>query len=239
MRPAIWGMPRKKLNRNSSLAYHVCGRTNNAEWFPIPLSEVWTIFCHHLERVSGLNRPEIGLFVLMANHFHMILSTPLENLDEIMRNLLTEVSKAIRSASGRKNHIFGPRYKWSLLPDSESLAYVYKYVARNPAKAGLVTDIFDYEFSSLSRLYRGRSCPPITEGFKSYWSCIPRQIQDRRDWLNIPTPKEHDELIRRGLRRTSFQLTTSNQFIKTLAELKTSLPKRCLTPSGEICLEGV
>jgi putative transposase len=45
-------MPRKKLIYTDQFPYHVTARSNNKEWFYLPISEVWNIFTSKLCEAS-------------------------------------------------------------------------------------------------------------------------------------------------------------------------------------------
>ncbi len=179
-------MPRPKLIRSDRFAYHVYVRSNNKEWFYIPIEECWRILLIALNRIPDRYRPEVHALVLMSNHLHMILSAPNRNLDAIMMYFLSDATRWIQNSSGRINHIFGGRYGWSLLEGPQALAYAYKYIYRNPVRAGLCDRVEDYPFSTLNTT----SATRMVEGFGPYWRLIPRNFEDRLAWLNKPTPKE-------------------------------------------------
>jgi len=214
-------MPRRPLERTAHFPYHVTSRSNNREWFYIPIERVWEIFCLKMRDTAALYGSDFHTLVLMSNHFHLLLSTPFGNLDDVVRHLLTEVSRAIRKESGRQNHVFGTRYKWSILDSPYGVAYVYKYVLRNPVRPGICDSAQDYRYSTL--IYPSdRSHPPISEGFSGLWSLVHRRHEERVRWLDMPTPKETEDLIRRGLKRRVFQFSKDNNDQKALRLLKSS-----------------
>ena len=77
-------MPRKNLIRCNNLPYHVTSRANNKEWFALPMDQVWKICQDCLKAAFDLHKVEIIAFVLMNNHYHLILRTPDANLDQFM-----------------------------------------------------------------------------------------------------------------------------------------------------------
>ncbi|MFP5387648.1 MAG: transposase, partial [Bacteriovoracia bacterium] len=81
-------MPRPLLIRSETHPYHVTSRSNNKEFFPIPLKEVWEIMIHQLNIEAQENSLAVHAFVLMGNHFHLLCHTPKGNLDQIMQHLL-------------------------------------------------------------------------------------------------------------------------------------------------------
>src|SRR4051794_13448330 len=128
-------MTRPRLVRTSDFPYHVSARTNNKDWFYVPQEQCWNFFSEVLCKLTEIYGVHLHSFVLMSNHCHLTLSTPRLNLDLAMRYLFTEVSRRIAQHSGRINHIFGGRYKSSVMINPMGWAYVYKYVYRNPVRA--------------------------------------------------------------------------------------------------------
>ncbi len=201
----LMGMPRKKLILASDCAYHLVNRSNNKDFFYIPLPETWRLFCEVLERSSGLYRTEIHAFVLMSNHYHLIVTAPLKNLHLFMRHFQTEVSRKIQKRAGRINHIFGTRYKWSCLWTSSSYALTYKYVMRNPLKAGICSRVEKYPFSSINLAL------PIADRIGDLARQVPKDNDQRLRWLNRPTQSETDDVVRRALRRREFKIPEGNE----------------------------
>ncbi len=208
-------MPRKHLYRTSEFAYHVTNRSNNKEWFYIPIEECWEIFCYILGKTSAKYGVYLHQLVLMSNHYHLLLSTPDCNIDVAVQYFQSQVARIIQSRANRINHIMGTRYKWTVLDSPYSLAYVYKYICRNPVRAGIAEKVEDYRFSSL---YKDQF--PTAEGFNSYWKFIPRTQPERLKWLNVPTPKEQEELIGRALRRCHFKFSSHSNLQPYLRDLR-------------------
>jgi len=209
-------MARKPLIRSSTHPYHVFNRSNNKDSFYLPPEKIWPIFSHYLVEASTRYRSIIWAFVQMSNHFHLLVSTPRENLDAMMRYFQTEVCREIQRQSGRINHIFGTRYKWSLLADPSAVGYVYKYICRNPVRAGMCESVQDYEYSSLNQPF------PTADGIGPLWTYVPKSFPKRLEWLNQPTPKEQEQLIRKALRRSRYKFTTNNTHQKLLRQLQHS-----------------
>src|SRR5690606_37384226 len=126
--------------------------------------QCWEAFDEVLRKTVENYGIHIHCFVLMSNHLHLGVTTPYGNLDAAMRYLLTEVNRRIRKISGRINHIFGGRYKRSVVTDPVHWAYVYKYIHRNPVKAGICERAEQYPYSTLRKSIHHQSTIPIVEG---------------------------------------------------------------------------
>jgi putative transposase len=146
-------MPRKKLIRTNLHPYHVTIRLNNKEWFDIPLKLAWEMCLCALKKAYDKHIVNIECFVLMSNHYHMLIWTPECNLDKFMFEFNSSLSKQIRNHTGRINRIFGDRYHWCLINDERYYLSVVKYIYQNPVKASICTRVKDYPYSTFYYLY--------------------------------------------------------------------------------------
>ena len=107
-------MPRKILIRTDLYYYHITTRSNHRQWFKIPLDQVWEIAIQAMSK-ANINCPaNIGQFVLMANHYHLLIKTPDSNIDRFMFWFNKTFSDLLRAKSGTINRMFGSSYKSSL-----------------------------------------------------------------------------------------------------------------------------
>ncbi len=185
-------MARKALIRTSEYPYHVVNRCNNKEEFPIGLHDLWPIFLKTLCETKYKFPLEVECFVLMNNHYHLLLRTPECNLDTIMHYFNMKLSRRIAIFSGRINRIFGARYKWSLIMNDIYYSNVYKYIYQNPMRAGLTSRVEDYPYSSWSS-----RCA-------SYGLRDSRINQRLLEYINDPFSLEESLSIKKGLLKTNY-----------------------------------
>ena len=206
-------MPRPLLIRSDLHPYHITSRCNNKEFFPLPLEEVWAIMLKLLKRATKEQQLAIHAFVLMGNHFHLLCHTPLANIDECMHAFLRSVSVEINHRTSQQNHLWGGRYRWSLIDSQRHYYQVYRYIYQNPMRAELVSKVQDYPFSSL------RKDLPFP-----LHSSIPMSFAGEEGeliWLNEKYENEDLTLIKSGLRKSQFDLDKR----KLKAFHKLSLPQ--------------
>jgi putative transposase len=191
-------MPRSLLIRSDIHPYHITSRCNNKEFFPLPLREVWPIMLNRLRQTHEEHNLAIHAFVLMGNHFHLLCHTPKANIDEAMHFFLRMTSVDINLRSRHQNHIWGGRYKWSLIDSQRHYYQVYRYIYQNPIRAQLVSKVQDYPFSTLA--------PNLPFPLHS---CVPMSFAGHEGeilWLNERYEEEDLELIKSGLRKAQFDL---------------------------------
>ncbi len=191
-------MPRKLLVLSDVNPYHIVARSNNKDWFDIPMPVCMAIFLEVIEKTKKLYGFEFHTFILMANHFHMILSTPHANLDEGMRYFMTETSRRIARAAGRINKIYGQRYHWTEIKNAIQYAHAFRYNFQNSTRAKIVQFVEDYNWSSL----RHKELFVPNAGFSEH---IPDTPEEMLAWLNTIPDTTFDDQIKRALRRFVFK----------------------------------
>ncbi len=175
-------MPRKNTILQCDFPYHLTARCINGEWFRLDLELVWSIFGDYLTILKYEFNFEIISFVLMNNHFHLLVKTPDSNLSEGMNYFMREVSKEIATKAGRYNQTFGGPYHWCMLDSYQYFLNSYKYVYRNPVEAGLAPNCEGYPYSSLFRaLGLGRINFPLEPDTILFNPVLPT---DTLCWLN-------------------------------------------------------
>jgi len=97
-------------------------------------------------------------YVCMANHFHLLLSTPEGNLSEFMRHFNICYTTVFNRQHGRVGHLFQGRYKAYLIDADSYLTELSRYIHLNPVRLKVIRGksitekwkILDgYEWSSL------------------------------------------------------------------------------------------
>ncbi|MCI5071618.1 transposase [bacterium] len=210
-------MPKRPLIRTDVFPYHIYARSNNKDPFPIPLNQVWEICLKYFEKTHEQYKHKTYAFVLMPNHFHLLIKTPYANIDKIMHYWMREVSKSITYRAQRINHIFGSSYKWCIIQDSIYYSNIYRYIYRNPVKANLCPNVEMYPYSSLKYLLAPEIKPHFylfDDEYIELSEIIPRNIQKRLSWLNTCFSAKESELIKKGLNRTVFAYSKSRRFYK-------------------------
>ena len=196
---------RRQVPISDRFPYHVSARTPNREFFKLPIEVVWKAFEDYLFLTKQTYNLNIHAFVLMSNHFHLLVSTPDANIGETMNYLLREISKELNRISGRINQNWGGAHYKTLIESYHYFKNTYKYIYRNPVRAGLCGLVQDYPFSTLSGLCgKTQLIIPVEEDTLLF---DPDFNMKTLEWLNIPSCLEDEEEVRRALRRRVFDLS--------------------------------
>jgi len=99
---------------------------------------------------EGINKfgYKLHAYVLMTNHYHLLLETPNANLSKIMHYLNSSYTAYINKKRDRSGHLFQGRFKAILIEKDNYLLELSRYIHLNPVKAGMVEKPQDYPHSS-------------------------------------------------------------------------------------------
>lgn len=202
-------MPRKIIPISPSDPYHISARCLNREWFKLPLASVWSLMEDYLFLTSSLYGLRIHSFVLMSNHFHLLLTAPEGNLSQALLYFMRETSREITRMSGRINQTYGNRHHKTRISDYHYFMNTYKYVYQNPVRAGICKHVEDYPFSSLNGLCGfSRLSIPLVEDTILF---SPAFDESALRWLNTPPEISLLEEMRLALRRADLQFKTARK----------------------------
>lgn len=101
---------------------------------------------------------EVYAWVLMTNHYHLLLKTNRANLSKGMQWLGATYTRRYNIKYRRRGHLFQGRYKSLLVQDD---AYAFRlscYIHRNPVRAKMVRRLSDYPWSSYTAYAYGSPC---------------------------------------------------------------------------------
>lgn len=196
-------MPRPPIVLQSEFPYHITARCINKDWFKVPMSTVWDIMSNNLFFIHHTYKVKIFAFVLMSNHFHLIIQTPDANLSETMAWFMRETSRSLTKAGNRINQTYGSRYYRSIIKTSHYYLNAYKYVYHNPIQGGLCKHILDYPYSTLPGLLGLQHTLIPTEEDLTLFSNIGETIE----WINRKPTPDHWTSVRLAIQRPEFKLS--------------------------------
>jgi REP element-mobilizing transposase RayT len=97
-------------------------------------------FLESLEQRVEMYGVNLHQYVLMANHFHLVLETPQANCSAFMQSLLTSYTGYFNLRHGRHGHLFDGRFKAKLVQGDQYLLALSRYVHLNPVRVSGLTD---------------------------------------------------------------------------------------------------
>jgi REP element-mobilizing transposase RayT len=135
--------------------YHVMNRGNRGEAIFITDSDRVTFLDALADSCETYQIKLIG-YVLMSNHFHLLLQTPQANLSEFMRHFLVTYTVRFNRRNDRTGHVFQGRFKSLLVEADEYLLPLSRYIHLNSIR---------------TRQFKGADVQQKSEYLKTYpWS---------------------------------------------------------------------
>ncbi len=101
-------------------------------------------------RKNYYQKVELDAFVLMPNHFHLLLKqTEPRSMEGFMRSLATRYSGYFNKHHNRVGHLLQDVYKAVLIENEEYFWWVSRYIHRNPSEIlGQNKKLSSYQYSS-------------------------------------------------------------------------------------------
>jgi len=152
-------MTRALRNENPGF-HHVVTRGNNKQSIYLEERDRM-LFCLTVERVRKRYGWDVLAYVLMSNHYHLLLRIGESGLSDGMHDLNHCYAVTFNAQHGRINHLFGKRFWNRELTTEGSLQAAARYIVQNPRRAGLVATLGDYAWSSY-RATVGLEFPHVT-----------------------------------------------------------------------------
>ena len=168
-------MPRQVRIEYEGATYHVMCRGDRREAIFADDHDRQT-FLRTLAEAVGKTGWRLHAYVLMSNHYHLLLETPEPNLVRGMTWFQTTYTTRYNARHRTSGHLFGGRYK-AVVIDLEVPGYfaaVLTYIHLNPVRAGLAkvgAGLLDYSWSSLPGYVRREARAPwltVERGFAAH-----------------------------------------------------------------------
>ena len=142
--------------------YHLMARGNGGDAVFVT-DDDRKVFLHRLGQVCESHGWRVHAWVLMDNHFHLLVETPQPNLVTGMKWLLSIYSQGWNRVRTRRGHVFQGRYKAVPVNGTDSDPHYFKalvdYIHLNPARAGIAGGqrgpLLGYPWSSLPSHHKG------------------------------------------------------------------------------------
>lgn len=145
-------MGRKPRVEFQGAIYHVIKRGNNRDYI-FRSREDKEEFLKCLETANEEDAFNLLGYVIMDNHYHLIIETKEMPLNKIMQKVNNTYSKNYNKRHNRTDHVFGGRYKSILVNDDKYILTLLRYIHANPVRAKMHQNMADYGWSS-DQFYR-------------------------------------------------------------------------------------
>jgi putative transposase len=140
-------MPRPKRIHYEGAVYHVTSRGNERRKIVMDDADRWQ-FLRVLADVIKDKEVVCHAWVLMDNHYHLLLETPAGNLSTAMWHLNGIYTQRFNKKHHRTGHLFQGRFKAIVVEKESYLKELCRYVVLNPVRARMVKGPGDWKWSS-------------------------------------------------------------------------------------------
>ena len=140
-------MSRKNTVIYEGAVYHIYQRGNNKE-FIFENNNIKTFILKYLKEYNKKFDYELLAYVIMDNHYHLLIKTNKVDISTIMFYINNLLGKYVNGQLDRTGHAFDSRYKCKLVETDANLIWLLRYIHRNPVKANICNDINEYIYSS-------------------------------------------------------------------------------------------
>lgn len=130
-------------------------------------------------------------WVLMPNHFHLLIRTGSWPLGDLMRKLLTGYALYFNKKYKRSGYVYQSRYKSILCQEEAYLLALVRYIHLNPLRAGIVADMDGL------RNYRWSGHSVLMEKNKASWQ-MTGEILARFGKRRMEAIKRYEEFVAEG-----------------------------------------
>jgi putative transposase len=89
----------------------------------------------------------VEAFCLMTTHYHLIVSTVVEQLSRGMQRLNGDYARTFNKRHARRGHLWSERFASWVIEDEDHLANAVGYVLANPVRAGLCARADEWPWS--------------------------------------------------------------------------------------------
>jgi putative transposase len=126
--------------------YHLYNRGNSRG--TVFFTQENYLYFLRLIRDTLLPHVDIVAYVLMPNHYHLLVQSNTVELSDVMRKLVISYTMALNKQRQRTGAVFEGRFKSILVDRDEYLAHLTRYIHLNPVRAHLVSHPQDWAYSS-------------------------------------------------------------------------------------------
>lgn len=216
--------------RYAGAKYHLTGRGNGREVIFACAADSER-FLEQLDNALVADEVVLYAYVLMPNHYHLFVETPLGNVQRFMQRLNTAYGMYFRYRHARPGHCFQGRYGAKVVGGDDYLVRLTRYIHLNPVKTRRYQDkmveekraaLQDFAWSS----YRGYAGLGPTEERVNYrWLTLLGRRGEKasrrayRQYVEQLLASD-DEVLGEGLRRSAYAIGDERFMEETEEDLR-------------------
>jgi REP element-mobilizing transposase RayT len=154
-------------------------------------------FLSILQDVKDLHGFWLYSYCLMKNHAHLLIQEDKIEIPKIMKSVCIRFAIYFNQKYDRVGHVFQDRFKSELIDGETYFIVCARYIHRNPLKAGIVSDLASYRWSSYPAYATPRSYDELVDKKFLYeiFSANPEEaVASLKEFTEI-TPQQEEEPV--------------------------------------------
>ncbi|MDR1398588.1 MAG: transposase [Treponema sp.] len=138
--------------------YHVTSKINRSE-MDLREPRIKEMLLTFLKRTMQKYPFQLFNFCIMDNHIHLLIKPARgQSLSQIMQWFKGNFAKYWNKVHNKKGgHLWGERFFSEIISTRKQFLRIFKYIDKNPKRAGMVARAEDWEFGGLYHYQHGRS----------------------------------------------------------------------------------
>ncbi len=141
---------------------HVMQRGNNRMAIFASAAD-YTRFYRKLEQACRRYDCVVHAYVFMSNHVHLLMTPAKANgIGRVMQSVGTSYAAYFNELNVRTGGMFEGRYRAIPIDSEQYLLTCYRYIERNPVRAGVVANVAQHRWSSYRANALGERDPLVT-----------------------------------------------------------------------------
>ena len=185
--------------------------------------EDFEMFLETLCTACQLSRVQLHGYVLMNNHYHLLIETTEENLSKFMKHINASYAIYFNKKYKRSGHLWQGRFKSWYVTDDAYLYSLINYIENNPLKAKVVKNRGEYRYSSYQsfmELVTPIECIRTSFVFQEFPKQKEREafLQSTADERILEEIKKASNLVVSSVKDTTLTLAKLKQMFKKVKD---------------------
>jgi REP element-mobilizing transposase RayT len=196
-------------------------------------------FIDLLKESTSMWNIKIAAFCLMSNHYHLLLQTPDGNLSRCMRHINGIYTQYFNRNYKKDGSLFRGRYKAIIVDADSYLLQLFRYIHKNPLRAGIVKELKKYYWNSHNAY--------ITN--KAQWNWIYKDFilsmlennktKRRKAYLRFINEEDSEEIKQFFAKKTFAPIIGSDKFIDKIKKNYFKLKKHKEIPESNLLAPSI
>lgn len=150
------------------------------------------MFLQIINKTAKVHKVVLHAYVLMDNHYHLLIQTQEENLSSFMRTVNANYALYFNRKYKRSGHLWQDRYKSKYVISENYLYTLIKYIEHNPIEANITEEVSSYPHTLSYKIFKGLKYYPCCNN-----SILIKEfdIKTLSEFINKKITKEELELL--------------------------------------------